>query len=145
MAAVERSLDIPEAQLLVWRDADADGVPWHHCVCLARAGGAGRWVALDPDFRLVTLNLGDVRFQVLGRKKCFGTETNGYAMILTDDSTKALNLNVFAALTKQWSQIGTTRKNKCLTNTDKCRRKVVVEARTPVLLQFSKRSKNEKQ
>ena len=67
MAAAERSLDIPEAQLLVWRQDDADGVPWHHCICLVRAGGAGRWVALDPDLRLVTLNLGDARFQVLGR------------------------------------------------------------------------------
>ena len=67
MADVDRSLDIPEAQLLIWKDADPDDVHWHHCICLVRAGVAGRWVALDPDLRLVNLNLGDSRFQVLAR------------------------------------------------------------------------------
>ena len=63
--AEDSFLDIPEAQLLIWLEEDADDVHWHHHICFVRAGGPGRWIALDPDLRLRNVNFADSQLQVL--------------------------------------------------------------------------------
>eukprot|EP00973_Karenia_brevis_P045779 6341349-Karenia_brevis.AAC.1 len=66
-----RTLDIKEIQVLRHYEDDAGGFYWHHRILLARAGEAGRWVALTPDFGLEILDLGVTRHIILGRASAF--------------------------------------------------------------------------
>ena len=66
----DRSLNIPEPQVLVHYPNDTDGFTHHHRVLLHKIGG-GRWVALTPDLELQVHDLSTQSHLVLGRHSVF--------------------------------------------------------------------------
>ena len=69
MAAPDRTLNIPEPQVLLHFPGDHNGFDWHHRVLLHKVG-QGRWVVLSPDLELSVEDLSARRHVVLGRHAC---------------------------------------------------------------------------
>lgn len=64
------TLDVPEPQVLVYFDQDANNLNYHHRLLLNKLG-PGRWVGLTPDHELVVLHLNAQRHVVLDRRSRF--------------------------------------------------------------------------
>ena len=73
--AAERSktLDVREPQILLHVPDDADGYPWHHRLLVLQIK-AGRWVSLDPELELQTVDLDSVDYVLLDRHGDFPPE-----------------------------------------------------------------------
>ena len=73
--AAERSktLDVREPQILLHVPDDADGYPWHHRLLVLQIK-AGRWVLLDPELELQTVDLDSVDYVLLDRHGDFPPE-----------------------------------------------------------------------
>jgi hypothetical protein len=69
------SLDIPERQVLVRYDGDAN-VTWHHRVLLHQIGGAS-WVVSTPDFDIQVVDLAAERVLALVRNAAFPARVGG--------------------------------------------------------------------
>jgi hypothetical protein len=53
---VERALDIPERQVLIYYELDP--VPWHHRILMERVSGA-RWIVVTPTFAIEVTDLSE--------------------------------------------------------------------------------------
>ena len=70
----QRTLDVPEPQVLIHYPDDPGGFTWHHRVLLARAGQAGVWVGLSPDLGPTVYDLTTQVHVVLARGAEFPAE-----------------------------------------------------------------------
>lgn len=83
---MERTLNIPDPQVLLHYPNDAHGLVYHHRVLVHKIGG-GKWVALSPDLELAVEDLNVTRHIVLGRHAVFPQNIIDSCYIF-DDLTK---------------------------------------------------------
>jgi len=83
---MERTLNIPDPQVLLHYPNDAHGLVYHHRVLVHKIG-CGKWVALSPGLELAVEDLGVVRHIVLGRHAVFPQNIIDTCYIF-DDLTK---------------------------------------------------------
>ena len=83
---MERTLNIPDPQILLHYPHDANGLVHHHRVLVHKIGG-GKWVALSPDLELAVEDLSVARHIVLGRHAVFPQNIIDSCYIF-DDLTK---------------------------------------------------------
>ena len=81
------TLDLPDPQIIVNFPDDANGLFWHHRLLIHKVGG-GRWVALTPDMEQEDINLGDMQYIVLERRREFPAPQAPYVYAF-DDVTAA--------------------------------------------------------
>ena len=68
-----RTLDVKEPQILLHLPDDPDGYPWHHRLLVLQIKG-GRWVSLDPELELQTVDLDAADYVLLDRNADFPQE-----------------------------------------------------------------------
>ena len=68
--AKARSLDIPDFQILLEEEAEADELEWTHIVLLHKLGN-GKWIGLDADHELTPVDLLARRYKVQNRASDF--------------------------------------------------------------------------
>lgn len=85
---MERTLNIPDLQILFHYPNDAAGLVWHHRVLLHKIGH-GRWVLLTPDLELHVEDLSVQRHVVLGRHAPFPANLLPECYIFEEELTRA--------------------------------------------------------